>query len=196
MIHTHSDVCLVVIEESSSFASSMPNKYRELDKDEDHIVIWMPVWADDVSGARSKQYQKHVNVYMCNGSLPGKLVQQEYHVNFVGSSPQVPATEMLGSVMDQVKYILIQDPSILVYLLICASRATHTNPVRCYNAATKRFCRFRIQVPYLPADNPQQSEECSHIGHNGSFPCRICHVGGTYVEKETDEGYEAFYNVS
>ncbi|KAJ3783463.1 hypothetical protein GGU10DRAFT_389082 [Lentinula aff. detonsa] len=157
-------------EESTSYAASMPNKYHELDQDEDHIVIWMPVWADDVSGARSKQYQKHVNVYMCNGSLPGKLVQQEYHVNFVGSSQQVSATEMLG-------------------------QATHANPVRCYNAATGSFCRFRIQVPYLPADNPQQSEECSHIGHNGSFPCQICHVGGTYAETETNEGYEAFYNV-
>ncbi|KAE9385751.1 hypothetical protein BT96DRAFT_1006762 [Gymnopus androsaceus JB14] len=162
--------------QSASFSASMPNKYRELDKDEDHVVVWMPVWADDVSGARSKQYQKHVNVYMCNGSLPGKLVQQEYHVNFVGSSQQVSATEMLGSVMKQVE-------------------STHANPIRCYNAATGRYCRFRIQVPYLPADNPQQSEECSHIGHNGTFLCRVCHVGGTYAEKESDKGYEAFYNV-
>ncbi|KAJ3859039.1 hypothetical protein EV359DRAFT_75733 [Lentinula novae-zelandiae] len=162
--------------DSASYASSMPNKYRELDKDKDHFVVWMPVWADDVSGTRSKQYQKHVNVYMCNGSLPGKLVQQEYHVNFVGSSQQVSATEMLGSVMKQVE-------------------STHEKPVECYNAATGRYCCFRIQVPYLPADNPQQSEECSHIGHNGSFPCRVCHVGGAYTEKETDEGYEAFYNV-
>ncbi|KAJ3978496.1 hypothetical protein F5890DRAFT_1397533, partial [Lentinula detonsa] len=161
--------------QSASYAALMPNKFRELDKDEDHIVIWMPVWADDVSGACSKQYQKHVNVYMCNGSLPGKLVQQEYHVNFVGSSQQASATEMLGSVMKQVK-------------------ATHANPVHCYNAATRRYYRFRIQVPYLPADNPQQSEECSHIGHNGSFPCRICHIGGTYAEKESDKGYEAMYN--
>ncbi|KAJ3992124.1 hypothetical protein F5050DRAFT_1580171, partial [Lentinula boryana] len=160
----------------ASFASAMPNKYREIDKDEDHFVVWMPVWADDVSGARSKQYQKHVNVYMCNGSLPGKLVQQEYHVIFVGSSPQVSATEMLGSVMKQVE-------------------STHANPARCYNAATGHFCRFRLQVPYLPADNPQQSEECSHIGHLGSYPCRICHVGGPYTEKESNEGYEAFYNV-
>ncbi|KAE9392415.1 hypothetical protein BT96DRAFT_959328 [Gymnopus androsaceus JB14] len=137
----------------------------------------MPVWVDDVSGACSKQYQKHVNVYMCNGSLPGKLVQQEYHVNFVGSSQQVSATEMLGSVMKQVE-------------------STHANPIQCYNAATGHYCRFRIQVPYLPADNPQQSEECLHIGHNGTFPCRVCHVGGTYAEKESDKGYKAFYNVS
>ncbi|KAK7438745.1 hypothetical protein VKT23_017875 [Stygiomarasmius scandens] len=56
----------------------MPNKYRALDEDEDHFTVWMPVWADDVSGTRSKQYQKHVIIYMCNVSLPGKLVQQEY----------------------------------------------------------------------------------------------------------------------
>ncbi|KAJ3992048.1 hypothetical protein F5050DRAFT_1801905 [Lentinula boryana] len=154
--------------QSVSFTSAMPNKYHELDKDKDHVVVWMPVWADDVSGACSKQYQKHINVYMCNGSLPGKLVQQEYHVNFVGSSQQVSATEMLGSVMKQVE-------------------STHANPIKCYNAVTG--------LPYLPADNPQQSEECSHIGHNGTFPCCVCHIGGTYAEKESDTGYESFYNV-
>ncbi|KAK7463484.1 hypothetical protein VKT23_006832 [Stygiomarasmius scandens] len=159
-----------------TYSSAMPNRFRELDEDEDHFTVWMPVWADDVSGARSKQYQKHVNVYMCNGSLPGKLVQQEFHVHFVGTSPHVSAPEMLGSVMAQVE-------------------STHEKPARCHNAATGRPCRFRIQVPYLPADNPQQSEECSHIGHHGSYPCRICHVGGPYTVKESDDGYHAMYNV-
>ncbi|KAK7472847.1 hypothetical protein VKT23_000954 [Stygiomarasmius scandens] len=153
----------------------MPNKFHEMDKEEDHFTVWMPVWADDVSSAHSKQYQKHVNVYMCNGSLPGKLVQQEYHVHFVGTSQHVSAPEMLGAVMSQVE-------------------ATHTTPTRCHNASTNRPCSFQIQVPFLPADNPQQSEECSHVGHHGNFMCRICHVGGPYVMKETNDGYDAIYN--
>ncbi|KAJ7724046.1 hypothetical protein B0H14DRAFT_2641641 [Mycena olivaceomarginata] len=42
------------------------------------------------------------------------------------------------------------------------------------------------RTPELPADNPQQSEECSHMGSNANFPCRKCHWGGTKVEKESD----------
>ncbi|KAJ7801414.1 hypothetical protein B0H14DRAFT_2615317 [Mycena olivaceomarginata] len=37
------------------------------------------------------------------------------------------------------------------------------------------------RTPELPADNPQQSEECSHMGSNANFPCRKCHWGGTKV---------------
>ena len=54
-------------------------------------------------------------------------------------------------------------------ILLCVSsvwvpetRSTHDKLVHCHNAATGQACWFHIQVPYLPADNPQQSEECSH----------------------------------
>jgi hypothetical protein len=79
---------------------------------------------------------------------------------------------------------------------LLGSRSTHTEPVRTYNAETERPCGFRLNVPDGPADNPQQAEEASHIGHQGNYFCRRCHVGGTNEQKECPDGYHSFYAVS
>ncbi|KAJ7203369.1 hypothetical protein GGX14DRAFT_535928 [Mycena pura] len=141
-----------------------------VDDDEDLFVVMVSPWADDVSGNRSKQYNKHMNMYTGNGCLPGRLLQQEFNVHFMCSSPHASSAEQFAAFRDQVK-------------------ATETKPVKSFNAATQRKAVFIIRVPGLPADNPQQSEECSHMGSNANFPCRKCLWGGTKVEKETDHVY-------
>ncbi|KAJ7729682.1 hypothetical protein DFH07DRAFT_994762, partial [Mycena maculata] len=156
---------------NNSQVPPMPNKMRELvDDDEDLFVIMVSPWADDVSGNRSKQYNKHMNMYTSNGCLPGRLLQQEFHVHYVSSSPHASSAEQFSTFRDHVK-------------------STETRPVKAYNAATKRNCRFILRTPGLPADNPQQSEEASHMGSNANFPCRKCHWGGTKIEKEADGMY-------
>jgi len=49
----------------------MPNPLHKLAKGEDLYVVMLPLWCDDVSGNRSKQYNKHINMYMANSSIPG-----------------------------------------------------------------------------------------------------------------------------
>ncbi|KAI0728282.1 hypothetical protein C8Q72DRAFT_875862 [Fomitopsis betulina] len=44
---------------------------------------------------------------------------------------------------------------------------------------------FRIILHIFPADNPQQSEHCSHIGGQGNKSCRSCKIGGTVEEQDT-----------
>ncbi|KAJ6610166.1 hypothetical protein B0H10DRAFT_2293750 [Mycena sp. CBHHK59/15] len=156
------------------YAAKIPNQFRAIDNGEDLFTVWVPLWADDVSGARSKQYQKHINVYAANANLPGQLLQQEYFVRFVSTSPHAGALEQLNVVVNQVK-------------------ETHKEPVRTYNAESLRPCSFRLNIPDAPADNPQQAEEASHIGHQGNHFCRRCKVGGTNDEKECPNGYHSFY---
>ena len=73
---------------------------------------------------------------------------------------------------------------------------THTDPIRCFNADTKRGCGVILCVPGLPADNPQQSEESSHMGGNANCKCRKCKAGGNHKHTESDQGYHSLHFVS
>jgi len=81
----------------------MPNPLRDLAGDEDLVVVMVPLWCDDVSGNKSKQYNKHINVYMANSNLPGRLLQQEYFVRFVSTSPHATSPEQFSALKDQIK---------------------------------------------------------------------------------------------
>jgi hypothetical protein len=81
----------------------MPNPLREIAKGKDLYVIMVPLWCDDVSGNRSKQYNKHINMYMVNSNLPGRLLQQEYFVRYVSASPHATAPEQFSELKKQVK---------------------------------------------------------------------------------------------
>ncbi|KAF8581622.1 hypothetical protein K439DRAFT_1618915 [Ramaria rubella] len=56
-----------------------------------------------------------------------------------------------------------------------------------------RMCRFRLVIPALPADNPQQSEEASHIGPSSNCKCHRCLIGGGPEITESNEGYHALH---
>lgn len=56
-------------------------------------------------------------------------------------------------------------------------------------------CCLRIIANALPADNPMQSELCSHIGGQGNCMCRRCDLGGTSQEKEIGAGFSAILKV-
>lgn len=98
-------------ESCHEYATRIPNRFRSIDNGEDLFTVWVPIWADDVSGARSKQYQKHINVYTANANLPGQLLQQEYFVRFVSTSPHAGALEQLKIVVNHVKSVILPTPS-------------------------------------------------------------------------------------
>ncbi|KAJ7213834.1 hypothetical protein GGX14DRAFT_392616 [Mycena pura] len=149
----------------------MPNKMRDLvGNNEGLFVVMVSPWSDDVSGNKSKQYNKHINVYAQNSCLPGRLLQQEFHMHYVSTSPHASSAEQFAALRDHIK-------------------ETESTPIRAYNAATQRPCRIILRAPSLPADNPQQSEEASHMGGNANHPCRKCHWGGTQKEKESPHLY-------
>ncbi|KAJ7827162.1 hypothetical protein B0H14DRAFT_3721679 [Mycena olivaceomarginata] len=108
----------------------MPNPLRKLAKGDDLYVVMVPIWADDVSGNKSKQYNKHINMYLANSNLPGRLLQQEYFVRFVSTSPHATSPEQFSAIKEQIV-------------------ATHTEPIPCYNTETKRNCRQSEEASHM-----------------------------------------------
>ncbi|KAJ6538143.1 hypothetical protein B0H19DRAFT_1213675 [Mycena capillaripes] len=95
------------------YSQKIPNRFRTIDNGDDLFTVWVPVWADDVLGARSKQYQKTSQCVYCERKSTGQLLQQEYFVPL----------EQLKVVVDHVK-------------------STHEKPVPTYNAETDRPCSW------------------------------------------------------
>ncbi|EJD36693.1 hypothetical protein AURDEDRAFT_73929, partial [Auricularia subglabra TFB-10046 SS5] len=138
-----------------STASAMPNPLREVADGDELFTVFVNLWADDVSGNVSKQYNKHINIYVSNMGLPAALLQQEYFVRFVSTSPNATAPEQFSAIKEHIL-------------------DTHKAPRQCYNAVSRRTCKFRIVAQALPGDNPQQSENCSHAGGMSTCHCRRC----------------------
>ncbi|KAI0682538.1 hypothetical protein BC835DRAFT_1409568 [Cytidiella melzeri] len=154
------------------WTKEMPHPVRLKAQGRPTFTLGLMSWADDVSGNRSKQYNAHTNVYMANLNLPHSKLQQEYFVRFGSTSPTATALEQLDGFAEDV------------------------GPDRwheAYDCLLKQEILFRLIVRVEPADNPQQSELCSHIGLNGNKFCRKCHVGGPAREMETHVGYCSLY---
>ncbi|KZV95756.1 hypothetical protein EXIGLDRAFT_671890 [Exidia glandulosa HHB12029] len=164
-------------ESCTDFADAMPNPLRALAGGVPLYTSFINQWADDVSGNKSKQYNKHENVCFTHACVPGRLLQQEYCVHSISTSTHATALEQFEAVHE-----MIQE--------------SHRAPITTLHVTAKAryYCKFRIVAISLPADNPQQSAESSHIGPGGNKSCRCCHVGGTQREMETDEGYASLFS--
>jgi hypothetical protein len=81
----------------------MPNPLRA--KSGGRMVLTVPliVFMDDVSGNVSKQWNKHHVVYMSNASMPREMLDKEFCVRFVSSSPHAAPLELMRGVQDSIQ---------------------------------------------------------------------------------------------
>ncbi|KAI0643901.1 hypothetical protein C8Q79DRAFT_914884, partial [Trametes meyenii] len=152
-----------------------PNPLRDVAQGKRMYTSFIKLWGDNVSGNRSKQYNAHTNVYFTHANLPHRLLSQQYYIKFASTSQFASSGEQFDAVIDNTT----------------GENTWHT----AFDCAIQEEIMLRIIPEVLPADNPQQSASCSHVGLHGNHPCRRCKFGGTELKRETDEGYERHFTV-
>ncbi|KAH9828833.1 uncharacterized protein C8Q71DRAFT_863689 [Rhodofomes roseus] len=155
-----------------------PNPLRAQANGRRMYTSYIKAWGDDVSGNKSKQYNEHTNIYIAHANLPHTKLSQEYFVRFTSTSPHATAGAQFDAMVDSI-----------------TGANTWHSAYDC-DPEVQEEVLFRIIPRIFPADNPQQSESCSHIGLHGNFWCRGCKLGGSEKERETDQNYDAHFEVN
>ena len=81
----------------------MPNPLCE--KSGGRMVLTVPliIFMDDVSGNVSKQWNKHHVVYMSNAAMAREMLEKEFCVRFVSSSPHATPLELMQGVKESIQ---------------------------------------------------------------------------------------------
>ncbi|KAI8461625.1 hypothetical protein BY996DRAFT_6429319 [Phakopsora pachyrhizi] len=115
-------------------------------------------YADDTSGNISKQWNKHISIFMSLAGLPPKLSNQEFNKLFVSTSNIASALELAAPVFEELKKLTTTGFTTFDYSL-------------------------QVDVLVLPvvllfmADSPMHAEIKSTMKPNASLmPCRICNL--------------------
>jgi len=79
--------------------------------------IPLVLFIDDVSGNKSKQWNKHYSCYMSNGAIPREKLEQEFHVRFVATSPHATPLEIMQGVRSSIEYVTFIIQMVILILL-------------------------------------------------------------------------------
>ncbi|THV03123.1 hypothetical protein K435DRAFT_852192 [Dendrothele bispora CBS 962.96] len=118
-------------------------------------------WSDDVSANVSKQYNAHTNIYITNANLPHAKLSQEFFMRFCSTSSNASSSEQFVALVEDFHDQVWHDA---------------------YDCELQEKILFQVIPHFLPANNPQQSETCSHIGVNGNLRCRRDLLGGSNAD--------------
>ncbi|KAF8593558.1 hypothetical protein BDV93DRAFT_460863 [Ceratobasidium sp. AG-I] len=155
----------------------MPNPVRQIAKGRPVYSIPVIMFMDDVSGAKTTQWNKHYSAYMSNGSIPREKLQSEFHVRFVATSPHASPLELMEGIRKSFE-------------------SAFESPVTAFDVENNEEVLIRPWPLFWPGDNPMQAEECSCAPLNANYNCRTCHYGGTTEHCQSDQGFLEVFRVT
>ncbi|KAI8453000.1 hypothetical protein BY996DRAFT_4561968, partial [Phakopsora pachyrhizi] len=150
-----------------------PNPWRV--KADGKMIRHIPLnfYSDDTSGNVSKQWNKHISIFMSLAGLPPKLSNQEFNTLFVATSNIVTALELAAPVCDELNTFSLSGFTAFDY-------------------SFQENVLLQSLVLLFMADLPMHAEITSTMQPNVSLqPCRICNLKaenkkekaiGTYVD--------------
>ncbi|CAH7672298.1 hypothetical protein PPACK8108_LOCUS7107, partial [Phakopsora pachyrhizi] len=136
----------------------LPNPWRT--KAEGKMIRHVPLsfHADDTSGNISKQWNKHILIFMSLAGLPPKLSNQEFNKLFVTTSNIASALELAAPVFEELKKLT-------------------TSGFTAFDYSLQGDVVVLPVVLLFMADSPMHAEITSTMQPNASLmPCRICNL--------------------
>ncbi|KAG2353131.1 hypothetical protein BDR07DRAFT_1454650 [Suillus spraguei] len=129
---------------------------------------------EDISGNISKQWNKHHTIYMSNANLPREMLEKEFFMRFVMSSPHAAPMELMRAMKQ----------------FICNAA---TSGVAAWDCKDNEEVLLILCGLFIASDNPMQAEECSHARLNCNYFCWMCDVGGMKEYKTSEDGYSSLF---
>ncbi|KAJ7812979.1 hypothetical protein B0H14DRAFT_3112205 [Mycena olivaceomarginata] len=123
----------------SGYPTHMPNPKRVIAAGQPFYSSFVDYFSDDVSGNWSKSWNKHWNAYATHWNLPRHLLQQEFHVHFISTSPNATVSEQFCEFKQAVERV----------------QGNTYQPVKVQDESGNAVC-FAIYVNAGPSDNPMQ----------------------------------------
>ncbi|KAI8446222.1 hypothetical protein BY996DRAFT_8458912 [Phakopsora pachyrhizi] len=136
----------------------LPNPWRI--KAEGKMIRHVPLrfYADDTSGNISKQWNKHISIFMSLAGLPPKLSNQEFNKLFVATSNIASALELAAPVFEELKKLT-------------------TTGFTAFDYSLQGDVLVLPVVLLFMADSSMHAEITSTMQPNASLmPCRICNL--------------------
>jgi hypothetical protein len=93
-------------ESSKKYAKLKPNLLCARSQGRMVYAVPLIIFMDDVSGNISKQWNKHHAIYISNMNLLHEMLEKEFCVCFITSSPHAAPMEMMSTMQDSIGYML------------------------------------------------------------------------------------------
>ncbi|KAJ7364335.1 hypothetical protein DFH08DRAFT_949935 [Mycena albidolilacea] len=152
----------------ASYPARMPNPKCVATAGRPMYSSFINYFSDDVSGNCSKSWNKHWNGYMTHQNLPREILQQEFLVHFVSTSPNASVAEQFVEFK-------------------AAVEETHTDPVVVQDESGGSTC-FSIYVDTGLSDNPMQisgtqKDKATNDGYHTLFEAGVPRAKAQIIEE-------------